>query len=273
VIRVKKAVYLIPIVIFIGVALYVGHVSSKWVSYHSFEDRCLDCHLTTPGPGEGVGTFIKDVTAMCTTCHKEALELSHPVDVRPSMKVPASFPLNWKGELSCVTCHSAHDPGYGESHLRSRASGQGLCVMCHDNLESEMHTLSMDSAHVSGRPNARLGENRFGVGLDKLSMKCLSCHDAIFAKDADVANPLFTKNMYMYNIGSMGLSHPIGMSYAETKRKYMGAYRDISDIPKEIKLFGGAVGCGSCHSLYSKRHFELVMSNAGSRLCLGCHVK
>ncbi|MEE9542893.1 MAG: cytochrome c3 family protein, partial [Thermodesulfobacteriota bacterium] len=67
--------------------------------------------------------------------------------------------------------------------------------------------------------------------------------------------------------------HPIGMSYVDTKLKYRGAYRDIKDLPKEIKLFDNAVGCGSCHSLYSKLHYELVMSNAGSRLCLGCHVK
>ena len=272
-IKVKKAIYLIPVVVFIGVVLYVGHVSSKWASYHNFENRCLTCHLTKPKPGAGPGTFIKDITAMCTTCHKEALELSHPVDIRPSMAVPEPFPLDWKNELSCVTCHSAHDPGYGEFHVRSRASGQGLCIMCHDNLESDMHTVSMGSAHISGRPSARFEPNQAGVALDELSIKCISCHDAVFALDTELVNPLFTKNNYMYNISSMGLSHPIGMSYSETKRKYRGAYRDIGDIPKEIKLFGGAVGCGSCHSLYSKRHFELVMSNVGSALCLGCHVK
>ncbi len=50
-IRVKKAIYMIPVAVFIGAVLYVGHVSSKWTSYHNFENRCLDCHLTRPVAG------------------------------------------------------------------------------------------------------------------------------------------------------------------------------------------------------------------------------
>ncbi len=271
--KINRAIYLIPIALIIGMLFYVGHVSSKWTSYHSFEGRCLTCHLTKPVPGAGPGTFVADITTMCTTCHKDALEISHPVDVRPTMAVPASFPLDWKNEISCVTCHSAHDLGYGESHLRSKATGQRLCLRCHNDLDSEVHTLSVGSAHINTGEGSRFAANSAGVGLDKLSIKCLSCHDAIFAKDSPLANPVVTRNTFMHNMGSMGLSHPIGMSYVDTKLKYFGAYRDIKDLPKEIKLFDNAVGCGSCHSLYSKLHYELVMSNAGSRLCLGCHVK
>ena len=148
-------------------------------------------------------------------------------------------------------------------------------MLCHDDLDSEMHTHLDGFGPRKHQPGERPGSPPMsaGVGLDKLSIKCLSCHDAVFAKDSPLANPVVTRETYMHNISALGLSHPIGMSYVDTKLKYFGAYRDIVDLPKEIKLFDNAVGCGSCHSLYSKLHYELVMSNDGSRLCLGCHVK
>ncbi len=268
----KKAGYLI-LTVFAGLMIYVGYVSSQWTSYHDFEGKCLDCHLVEPTPGGDPGIFIVDITQMCTDCHQDTMDLSHPVDVLPSMAVPRELPLDWKGEVTCVTCHPAHALGYGEFHMRSGATGQGFCVLCHDNLEDELHKVAIGTAHVSSYLGANYEADQMEVTLDALSIKCMSCHDAIFAVDSLQGNTVFTKGAFMHNIGSIGLSHPIGMSYYETKRKYRGAYRSVSELPPEIKLFGGVVGCGSCHNPYSKQHYDLVMSNEGSALCLGCHVK
>jgi predicted CXXCH cytochrome family protein len=38
-------------------------------------------------------------------------------------------------------------------------------------------------------------------------------------------------------------------------------------------LFDGNLGCGSCHSAYSKEPHLLVMNNRGSKLCLSCHTQ
>lgn len=251
-------------------ALYAGFVSSQWTSYHNFEGRCLDCHLSMPKKGENPGTFIKDISFMCKSCHKEE-DLSHPVDLKPSMKVPANLPLDWKGDITCITCHPVHQKGFGEARLRSKVGGQGFCIQCHSNLENELHKVSLGTAHASSTTGAKYIPGEAGVSLDELSIKCMSCHDATFAKDSIVED--FSSRLLHETTYELGVSHPIGVSYIEAKRKYKGAYRRVDELPRQIKLFGGIVGCGTCHNPYSKKHNALVMSNEGSALCLACHVK
>ncbi|HBG47356.1 MAG TPA: hypothetical protein DDW94_10265 [Deltaproteobacteria bacterium] len=261
------------IVIFIAIlagaaALY----SSQWTSYHDFTGRCLECHIKEPKPGETPRAFSKDLTQMCTGCHASELELSHPVDLNPSMQVPANLPLDWKGAVTCVTCHPVHNEGHGPFRLRSRLSGQGFCMLCHSDIESELHKVSLGAAHAAGSSSMKYVELELGGTLDELSLKCLACHDALTGRDAFVERR-FSDGAFFHNRGVIGLSHPIGVSYIEARRKYHGAYKPVNELPREIKLFGGNVGCGSCHNPYSKRHFSLVMSNEGSALCLACHVK
>ncbi len=264
---IKKSFVLIALILL----AFAGYSISQWESYHNFEGRCLDCHLTVPEKSERHAAFKKDISAMCLDCHRDEQQLSHPVDVKPSMAVPANFPLDWKGEVTCATCHPVHDDGFGNFHLRSRASGQGFCIMCHGELEQEMHKASIGTAHVSETTGARFELLELGNALDELSIKCLSCHDALTAGDAIVENK--TVKGLFHNSNDIGVSHPIGISYIETRRRYKGAYRPTTDLPPQIKLFGGLVGCGSCHNPYSKLHSELVMSNEKSALCLACHVK
>lgn len=256
-----------------AVFLFAALVWSEWTSYHSFEGKCQDCHLTVPQQGEkGESlTFTRDITAMCTGCHASTQELSHPVNKKPTMKVPANLPLDWKGEITCVTCHPVHDEGFGDFRLRSRASGEGFCSLCHSDLGSEMHKVAVGTAHVTESTGSKYVVGELGAVLDEMSLRCLACHDAAFANDTLVENVQIREIFHTSN--SIGVSHPIGVSYAETKFKYKGAYRKLEDLPKEIKLFGGIVGCGSCHNPYSKQHSELVMSNEKSALCLACHVK
>jgi len=261
------------LIIFLAVAVYTaGYVYSQWTSYHNFEGMCLDCHLTVPGNGDAPLTFVKDISSMCYTCHPDSRTLSHPVDMPPSMKVPADFLLDWSGKMTCASCHPVHKQGNGPFHLRSRKSGQGLCMDCHNDFENALHKLSIGTAHVGAATNSGYMADELGDVLDRLSIQCLACHDAIFGADSLVENLALRRQLF-HNSNSIGLSHPIGMSYYETKRKYRGAYRTVSELPKEIQLFGGIVGCGTCHNPYSKLHSELVMSNAGSALCLACHVK
>lgn len=245
---------------------------SEWKSYHDFTNRCLDCHISRPSPEGGPVTVSKDINRMCNSCHSAEQELSHPVGMKPSMNVPQAMPLDWKGEMTCLTCHTAHKRGFGGFHLRTPATGVGFCVLCHGDLDEQLHKVSVGSAHVGeASTQSAAGWEPF-EGLDDLSLRCLACHDAITAKDSLVEN-LSIKRDIFHNSNSIGVSHPIGVSYFETRRKYRGAYRPVEKLPKQIKLFNGIVGCATCHNPYSKRHDELVMSNEGSALCLGCHIK
>ena len=42
-------------------------------------------------------------------------------------------------------------------------------------------------------------------------------------------------------------------------------------LDQMIRLYSGRLGCGTCHSVYSKHAKHLVMDNRGSRLCIACH--
>jgi predicted CXXCH cytochrome family protein len=269
----KKTRILLSIVIMSALAAAAGLVHSQWSSYHDFEGKCLDCHLTVPRPGETPRIFTRDISNMCRSCHKNVQDLSHPVDIEPSMAVPAGFPLDWKGHITCATCHPIHKSGFGYSHLRSRARGEGFCSMCHSDLAAKLHNVSLGTAHVGSSSNVgKYMPMETERVLDELSLRCMQCHDATFSNDSLVSKPADFAGLF-HNNASLGVSHPIGVSYLEAKRQYRGAYRNLNELPKEIKLFGGQVGCGSCHNPYSKLHNELVMSNERSALCLACHVK
>ncbi len=250
--------------------LIAGNVWPQWMSYHDFEGRCLDCHLVTPKENEAPGIFLKDISKMCERCHKGLTDLSHPVDVVAKMKVPGNLPLD-RGSVTCVTCHFVHKEGYGSSHLRSRARGEGFCVLCHGEMEEEKHQTVLGSVHLKDMDVNGKQAPQADFVLDPLSLRCLECHDAVYAGDVMVESRVEMELRHRGNI--IGQSHPVGVSYYDAKRKYHGAYRDVSDLPPEIRLFDGTVGCGTCHNPYSKNHADLVMSNEKSALCLACHVK
>ena len=266
-----KRVKTVFLVFFMASAAAAVLYSAQWTSYHDFGGRCLDCHISQPSSDEQM-TFSKDISRMCSGCHSSEQELSHPVDIKPSMKVPQSMPLDWKGDVTCLTCHTAHKRGYGGFHLRVAASGVGLCVICHGDIDEQLHKVSVGSAHIGEASTKKNIGWELGEELDELSIRCLACHDAVTARDSLVENLAVRRELF-HNSNTIGVSHPIGVSYFETRRKYKGAYRPVEKLPKQIKLFDGMVGCGSCHNPYSKRHNELVMSNEGSALCLACHIK
>ncbi len=239
--------------------------------YHNFEGLCLDCHRAIPAPGAKDIILKRDVTVLCGKCHDRQDALSHPVDIKPPMRVPSELPLDSRGMVTCVTCHSVHEPGFGPSHIRTRVVGSGFCVLCHSGLDSKMHSISGVGAHMGGVvKSAFVPDKSRGVRLDNMSIRCMSCHDAILGSDTTVSNLAILRGQHS---NTTGLTHPVGVSYAEAKRKYKGAYRDMAKLPPQIKFYGGRVGCGTCHSPYASGYAELVMSNYGSNLCLACHIK
>ncbi len=243
---------------------------SRQEDVHDFTGRCNACHLNNPEKG-GKLIFVKDIDYMCSECHDEAKGLSHPVGVKPSMKIPSEFPLDWKGEITCDTCHVAHasDSMSVRFLLRKRVFGELFCRSCHDvSIEGmTLHKTGIETAHLG----SRYTEGGRIDSIDELSIKCLNCHDASLGDDTEIYYAVGTGS-YSHR-KSIGVTHPIGANYYLVSRKYRGAYVKPEDLDKRIKLFKGRVGCGSCHNPYSKEHFQLVMSNEGSKLCFACHNK
>lgn len=107
----------------------------------------------------------------------------------------------------------------------------------------------------------------FSGDRDPESAACLSCHDGATASD----------------IGSHAVAagwapetgeHPIGVRVDRPNRdRDECRMRPVGLIDPRVRLFDRAVGCGSCHSVYSKEENQLVMSNSRSALCLACHLQ
>ena len=237
---------------------------------HDFTGRCSGCHLNDPEK-DGKLIFTKDIDNLCSQCHDEGRGLSHPVGVKPSFRLPPEFPLDWKGELTCDTCHVAHasDSKSERFLLRTRLVGELFCRSCHEvSIEGiALHRTGIETAHIGSHYTNRM---RIYDTIDELSMKCLNCHDASLGDDTGIQ--VAGSESYSHK-RSIGVSHPIGSDYYMVSYRHQGAYVKPEDLDKRIKLFNGKVGCGSCHNPYSKEHFQLVMSNEGSKLCFACHNK
>ena len=102
--------------------------------------RCLDCHVTLPFNPEKL-SFHDDIEGVCRRCHENdhaKSRLSHPVGVRPTMEIPADMPLDRRGQLSCITCHTFHAdwrPAVDDNpSLLRRPDGKTFCYYCHKTL-------------------------------------------------------------------------------------------------------------------------------------------
>lgn len=221
-----------------------------------------------PGPGQADGlrpVMLDD--GSCVKCHRFEPVLTHPVGVRPSMTTPATLPLPG-GLMRCTTCHEA-----GPKHAETRekvgvrgGDGAGLCLQCHEGA-----SLKTKASHAAGTWTAHLKAERGGNAgapgaLDVESRTCMGCHDGATASDAG-SHALRGNGM------EATADHPIGVPMRATRarRETDFGLANPATLDKRIRLPGGNLACGSCHSVYSREPAQLVMSNRGSKLCLSCH--
>lgn len=226
---------------------------------HPANMACDQCHLAR---GEitaaNAGLLIAGQEQLCRTCHPNAVTASHPSGIKPGHQIPADFPLDWKGEMTCSTCHDIHGDEIGLS--RVDMAGKALCLSCHDDGFFQRMKDGGMSILVSGHLDARAP---LAGNIDTFSIQCLSCHETL----GDDLAVRMSGNVIRH--GSDRGNHPVGMMYQRSIS--YGGYRSIAQLPKEIALPNGRVSCISCHHGYSEQHGQLVMSNLGSRLCFSCH--
>ena len=226
---------------------------------HPANMACDTCHLAQGKiTKKNAKTLVASQEVLCRTCHQNAVTASHPTGIKPSGDIPEKFPLDWKGDLTCSTCHKVH--GSSPGLLRVHNHGKKLCMSCHDqDFFQNMKDGGM-SIMVSGHLDAReplVGE------MDTFSIQCMACHENL----GDNLAVSMSGNV-MRHSSDRG-NHPVGVLYRRAMT--YGGYRREATIPKEIVLPNGKVSCISCHHGYSDKHGKLVMENTGSRLCFSCH--
>ncbi len=97
-----------------------AQVASFGTSQHAtrVKAQCAACHVAHNGSVDNL--LVARANAVCESCHKDLPHGFHPVS---GGKDPVRG-----GELSCISCHSPH----GSSHPADlRASGDALCLTCH----------------------------------------------------------------------------------------------------------------------------------------------
>ena len=204
--------------------------------------------------------LVNNQEVLCAQCHAESIKTSHPSGLIPNQLTPNEFPLDWKGELTCSSCHDVHGNKPGLS--RTDKTGKEYCLSCHE--ESFFYQMVDQGDSLVNPVNETNLPMIIRESLDPLTKKCLSCHEK--------QTKAYVVKLNRYGIlehSSSSLSHPIGRSYE--KAMNYGGYRPISQLDKNIILPDGKISCLSCHKNYSSEHGELVVSKQGSQLCFQCH--
>lgn len=202
---------------------------------------------------------------------------NHPVNVVPSaqISIPKEWPVDFKGAITCLTCHEALPSlnGTNAPNLRGSSpedSGRlAFCANCHADTSrrglGNMHWTVTGVAHVRS-----MGDGHRSAGsLDGYSRQCLGCHDGVSASDYG-----FTVGENLGAPGAVDLrhTHPVGVPYKRIGSKNRNArLRPAALLPREVPLPAGRVSCVSCHNLYASDRFRLTVPVENSHLCFTCH--
>ncbi len=228
------------------------------------------------GPGKSKGTWIEDGREQdCRSCHRFTTGLSHSLNNR--VKAETDLPLRRGRRMGCQTCHDAGaqhgllgDKRQGtkarddkSTRVQLRIPRRKLCESCHAPKKgansSFDHALILAQAHLESRaPRRKEDPGR----LDAESRTCLECHDGSVAKAAGHDRTRVGRKMQ--------LEHPVGMKFRRGRKKG-STLRSRGALPRAIRLPGGRVGCGSCHSPFSREDKMLAVTTRQGRLCLACH--
>lgn len=247
--------------LFGGIGMLIGARSGG--RFHPSETGCGSCHLAGATVSSGQASkLVGSQEALCEPCHSNGVKGSHPTGFSPKRSLPPEYPLDWKGDLTCSTCHTTH--GVGPGLLRGEKRGKAFCLACHASGFFANMKDAGSSILVSG--HLTKGSNKLtNVELDSYSLECLGCH-----LDSGTAPKVSVNQNAILRHGSGGANHPIGRKYRDAVK--FGGYRPQQALSKKIFLPDGKMSCVSCHQGYSQSHGKLVVPNRGSALCFECHL-
>ena len=168
----------------------------------------------------------------------------------------------WNRELAAVT-YTPYSSGSMTTQPGQPSHYSLLCLSCHDG------TLAIDAIANYNPATAELldypdphGSMNAGPGY-LTHTDCYSCHRG------NTTFPDFTPSFLTTDLSN---DHPISMTYPESAKYHIPL--DSGNFANSIRLIDGKVECSTCHNVHDPdiKPF-LRTSNAGSELCLTCHVK
>lgn len=165
----------------------------------------------------------------------------------------------------CVFCHTPH----GATQAAGKYTPLWNRVASSDATENYNSTTFSQNASVNVVPTD--------------AYLCLSCHDGSQQLTA-LTNPpnsglTTTANVLAGNLAlgtTLGNDHPIGFAY-DAAATADGALNLVAMGSTGLAFFGAGsnmMWCSSCHDVHDNTNgLFLAVNNAGSNLCITCHVK
>lgn len=170
----------------------------------------------------------------------------------------------WSGGEICKPCHTPHNAMPGLPRLWN-------------------HELTVATYTMHGGTGTAVDD------FDTESRLCLSCHDGTVALDSFGGQTGVNFIPTGANLGTdLTNDHPVGSDaeYPPDPKPswWDGAFVDAASLPRAVSLSSwedpsgvtqAVVGCGTCHNPHNSGGYPslLNISNAGSALCLTCHIK
>lgn len=227
---------------------------------HLMDEDCSQCHLATEDiSATNAHLLVSSQETLCKKCHQSLAKNSHPSGISAQQKVSPPFILDWKGELTCSSCHFIH--GQKHNMNRSTETGKNYCLICHE--ENFFENMVDKGRSIIGLNHLDSANYSTYSSMDPYSVRCMECHD----EQGDMHGVSVTQNIIKH--GGYGSSHPIGQQYSTAEMK--GGYKPKAFLNPLIQLPEGRVACISCHEAYKEKHGKLVIARTEKELCLECH--
>lgn len=259
--------------------------------------RWLREPLADPGadPAEAGGN--------CLQCHDGLVNDSrhvwdpsldhHPVAVKPDRAIPAFYPLDDQGRLTCTTCHSPHGTASRadveavateadrdallphartvEPFLRVSRRDSALCLGCHGDAphEGALTDLGLGGGgHPVGPALATAMARRpGGAGFDPAREQCLTCHAVHGAAGDHLTRGEADGRLCVgchEGQADAARTHPMGLTG--------GGVHPAPKVGAGLPLDDGHPTCATCHDIVGGRGEALLRSPAGGEaLCATCH--
>ena len=119
------------LVTLLALAALLG-IGASWImaapsgGFHQGAMACEACHLAGKAvTRDQAHLLVASQEKLCGNCHQATAQVSHPSGLLPRNKLPADYPVDWKGDLTCSTCHEVH--GKNPGILRGDRRGRELC--------------------------------------------------------------------------------------------------------------------------------------------------
>ncbi|WP_242093905.1 cytochrome c3 family protein [Aestuariivivens sediminicola] len=178
----------------------------------------------------------------------------------------------WNDASSGEICNACHSPHQGD-------------VTAVVPLWSRATTAGAFAAYTSPTFNADdTGTDTDGTGAaytatpSGVSLLCLTCHDGVSKLDyTGVATTTMT-DIAAWAVRNGGADeHPISIDYNANLISADGGLHTVATASERLSA-QGTVECSSCHDVHNSANIDggsklLAASNAGSDMCLTCHIK